>query len=58
MSPIFPGSEVKFDINLIAQDDKGAILQGKALVNEEVVAEALLMLAIVNKNEFRNKYSK
>ena len=57
MAPIFPGSEVIFESTLIAQDDKGAILQGKAFVKDNLVADALLMLAIVNKNEFRGKHS-
>ena len=58
MAPILPGDQVRFEINLIAQDDRGAILQGKALVKDILVADALLMLAIVNKSEFRTKYSK
>lgn len=58
IAPIFPGDDVRFEIDLIAQDDRGAILQGKAFVKESLVADALLMLAIVNKNEFRAKYSK
>lgn len=57
-SPIFPGNEVKFEIDLIAQDERGAIIQGKAFVKELLVAEALLVLAIVNKEEFRTKYTK
>lgn len=57
-APIFPGSEIRFEINLIAQDERGAILQGKAFVKDDIVAEALLMLAIVNKEEFRAKHSK
>jgi len=58
MAPILPNSQVRFEIDLIAQDERGAILQGKAFVKEDVVADALLMLAIVNKNEFRAKYAK
>lgn len=58
VSPILPPAQVKFEIDLVAQDERGAILQGKAFVNEELVAEALLMLAIVNKEQFRAKYSK
>jgi len=58
ISPILPPAKVKFEIDLVAQDERGAILQGKAFVNEELVAEALLMLAIVNKEQFRAKYSK
>lgn len=57
MAPILPPAQVRFEINLIAQDEKGAILQGKAFVKENLVAEALLMLAIVNKSEFRAKYA-
>jgi len=57
-APIFPGSEVRFEIDLIAQDERGAILQSKVFVKELLVAEALIMLAIVNKEEFRSKYSK
>lgn len=57
-APILPGDEVKYEIDLIAQDERGAILQGKAFVKETLVAEALIMLAIVNKAEFRAKFSK
>lgn len=56
MAPIFPGDGVRFEIDLIAQDERGAILQGKAFVKENLVAEALLMLAIINKSEFRSRY--
>ena len=58
LAPIFAGNEIRFDINLIAQDDKVATLQGKAFVKEELMADALIMLAIVNKSEFRNKFSR
>mgnify|MGYP001562871117 FL=1 len=57
-APILPGDEVRYDINLIAQDERGAILQGKAFVREDLVAEALIMLAIVNRAEFRGKFSR
>lgn len=58
LTPILPPAQVKFDIDLITQDEKGAILQAKAFVKDNLVAEALLMLAIVNKEEFRGKYFK
>ena len=58
MAPILPNSQVRFEADLIAQDERGAILKGKAFVKDELVADALLMLAIVNKEEFRAKYSK
>lgn len=58
MAPVTPPAEVRFEVDLIAQDERGAILQGKAFVKENLVAEALLMLVIVNKSEFRTKYTK
>ena len=54
-APILPPAQVRFEIDLIAQDERGAILQGKTFIKENLVAEALLMLAIVNKEEFRAK---
>ena len=58
MAPIFPNDKIRFEIDLIAHDERGAILQGKTFVQDTLAAEALLMLAIVNKSEFRDKYSK
>ena len=58
MAPILPPAQVKFEIDLITQDERGAILQGKAFVKDNLVADALLILAIVNKEVFRAKYSK
>jgi len=57
-APIFPGDQLRFEVDLIAQDERSAILQGKTFVKENLVAEALIMLVIVNKSEFRAKYSK
>ncbi|MBI3026834.1 3-hydroxyacyl-[acyl-carrier-protein] dehydratase FabZ [Candidatus Woesearchaeota archaeon] len=57
-APILPNNQIRFEVSLIAQDEKGAILQGKAYVKENLVAEALLMLAIVSKTEFRAKFTK
>ena len=58
MAPILPPAQVRFEVELIAQDERGAILRGMAFIKEELVAEALLMLTIVNKAEFRAKYAK
>src|SRR3989338_4396870 len=58
MAPVFPPAEIRFELDLIAQDERGAILQGKAFVKDNLVAEALLMVAIVNKADFRAKYSR
>lgn len=57
-APIIPPAQIRFEIELIAQDERGAILQGKTFVKETLVAEALLMLAIVNKADFRAKFGR
>lgn len=58
MAPVLPNDELRFEIELIAQDERGAILQGKAFVKDNLVAEALMMLAIVSKSEFRAKFAR
>ena len=58
LSPILPGDEVRYEVDLIAQDERGAIMQGKAFVKDNLVADALMMLAIVNRADFRSKYSR
>ena len=55
---LLPGDTARFELDLIAQDERGAILQGKAFVKDTLVAEALLMLAIVNRAEFRSKFAR
>ncbi len=57
MAPVFPNQQLRFEMDLIAQDERGAILQGKAFVKDSLVAESLLMVAIVNKADFRAKHS-
>ena len=57
-APILPHNTIRFEVELISQDERGAILQGKAFVNENLVAEALLMVVIVNRADFRAKYTK
>lgn len=56
MLPILPGDEIRYEVDLISQDERGAILQGKVFVRDNLAAEALLMLAIVDRAEFRAKY--
>ena len=58
MSPILPHEQIRYEIDLIAQDERGAVLKGQAFVKDNLVAEALFMVAIVDKSEFRSKYSK
>ncbi len=56
-APTFPGDTIKYEITLLGKDDRGALLSGKAIVNEKVVAEATMMLAVVDRREFRIKAS-
>ena len=58
MAPALPGDQLKYEINLIYQDERSAILQGKVFIKDKLVVEALLMLAIVDKSKFRDKYYK
>lgn len=56
-APVFPGDTMKYEIALMGQDDRGAMLQGKISVNDKTVAECSLMLAVVDRKQFRSKYS-
>ena len=56
-APAFPGDQLKYEAALMGQDDRGAMLQGKVICNEKVIAEAMLMLAVVDKKEFRSQHS-
>ena len=55
MLPIFPGSEIRFDVEFIAMDERGAVCHGKAFLKEALAAEAYFIIAIVNKSDFRVK---
>ncbi len=54
-APIYPPAEIKFEVSMIALDERGAVLQGKTFLKDRIVAEALFVLAIVNRQEFRKK---
>ena len=56
-APTFPGDQIKYEVALMGLDDRGAMLQGKAIVDEKVVGECALMLAVVDRKEFRSKHS-
>lgn len=58
MHPILPGDEVKYEIEMIAMDEKGAVCKGQAFVKDIICAEAFFVIAIVNRAEFRAKYSR
>ena len=50
--PLYPNEKIKFEINLKYFDDKFAIIDGKIFGNE-LKAEGMLILAIVDKEKFR-----
>ena len=56
-APSFPGDQLIYEISLMGQDERGAMLQAKAIVNDKTVAECVMMLAVVDRKQFRAKYS-
>jgi beta-hydroxyacyl-ACP dehydratase FabZ len=56
-APTFPGEQLKYEVTLLGQDERGGLCNAKAMVNDKVVAEAQLMLALVDRKEFRAKAS-
>ena len=56
-APTFPGDQLTYEIALMGQDERGALLQGKVMKEGKVVAETTLMLAVVDRKEFRSQHS-
>ena len=56
-APTFPGDQLRYEVTMLGQDDRGALMSAKAIVNEKTVAEATIMLAVVDRKEFRSKAS-
>ena len=56
-APAFPGDQLKYDVTMLGKDERGALMSGKAVVGDNNVAEATMMLAVVNRREFRSKAS-
>jgi len=56
-APTFPGDTLKYEIALLGQDERGGLLSAKAYVNDKIVAEAQIMLAVVDRKEFRAESS-
>ena len=56
-APAFPGDQLKYEVALMGQDERGALLQVKAIKEEKVIAESTLMLAVVDRKEFRSQHS-
>jgi beta-hydroxyacyl-ACP dehydratase FabZ len=56
-APTFPGDQLKYEVVLLGQDERGALTTAKAFVGDKVVAESQMMLAVVDRKEFRAKAS-
>ncbi len=56
-NPTFPGDVLRYEIDLVMQDERFAIARGNSFVGEKPMAECLMMLAIVQKTDFRGKYA-
>ena len=56
-APVLTGDTMKYEVALMGHDDRGAMLQGKISVDDKTVAECSLMLAVVDRKQFRSKYS-
>ena len=56
-APTFPGDQLKYEVIMIGKDERGALMGAKAMVDDKVVAEAQMMLAVVDRREFRGKSS-
>jgi len=56
-APSFPGDQLKYEVALMGMDEKGAMLQAKVYKEDKVIVEAALMLAVVDRKEFRAQHS-
>ena len=56
-APTFPGDQLRYEVTLLGKDERGGLLSTKAFVGDNVVAEATMMLAVVDRRDFRSKAS-
>jgi len=56
-SPTLPGDVLRYEVAMMGMDERGALFQAKAFVENKQVAECSLALAVVNRREFRAKHS-
>ena len=56
-APTFPGDQLVYEITLMGQDERGAMLQAIAKVDGNTVAQCMMMLAVVDRKQFRSKHS-
>jgi 3-hydroxyacyl-[acyl-carrier-protein] dehydratase len=56
--PTFPGHTLRFETRLLFMLKKLAFVNGKVFRKEKLVCKANMVLAIVNKTQFRERYQK
>jgi len=56
-APAFAGDQLEYEVVLMGQDERGALVQAKARKEGNIIAEAGMMLAVVDKKEFRSQHS-
>ncbi len=56
--PTFPGQQLTFQAKLLFKTKKIAFVNGKAIRKEKEVAKVKMVLAIVDKKMFRERYTK
>lgn len=55
--PTFPGQTLRYEARLVFMFKKIAFVNGDIFRNEKLVSKVKMMLAIVDKKEFRGRYS-
>ncbi len=55
--PVFPGNQIRYDVKLGFKFKKVAFASGKVFIKDKLVSEAKMVLAMVNKKRFREKFS-
>ncbi|MBS3126147.1 beta-hydroxyacyl-ACP dehydratase [Candidatus Woesearchaeota archaeon] len=56
--PVFPEEEMRLEVELSGMDERRAKVYGRVLKDEKTVTEGVMTVAIVDKKEFRGKYSR
>ncbi len=56
-APAFPGDQLRYEVALMGMDERGAMIASKAFVGDKLVAEAGMIVAVVDRKEFRAKHS-
>jgi 3-hydroxymyristoyl/3-hydroxydecanoyl-(acyl carrier protein) dehydratase len=56
--PVFPGNQIRFEVKLSKIKEKGALLKGKVFVDDRECSEAKMIVAILDKDRFRGKFTK